>query len=223
MLTLVIPCYYNAPALDALLTQIGAEAEVIVSLSSKDNGCLAVAARHGVVMAIGTKGRGRQLARGAQLATVRRAGHWLLFLHADSHLPDEWASIVEAHINNEPQKAAYFKFGFTLRGFWPRVLELGVALRCRLLALPYGDQGLLIRADHYQGLGGFRLWDNFEDVAMVQAIGRGRLVQLPAILKTDAGKYERDGFLWRSLKNVSLLARYLAGGQPDKLSRRYNA
>jgi hypothetical protein len=49
-----------------------------------------------------------------------------------------------------------------------------------MLALPYGDQGLLIPRRLYNKLGGYRGLAGVEDADLVRRIGRRRLVHLRA-------------------------------------------
>mgnify|MGYP005670492027 CR=1 FL=1 len=65
-------------------------------------------------------------------------------------------------------------------GAGARRLERWVAWRCRVLALPYGDQALLIGKEFYREIGGYRALPLMEDVDLVRRIGRARLVLLDA-------------------------------------------
>src|SRR5918999_1201337 len=76
-----------------------------------------------------------------------------------------------------------------------RRIERLVAWRCRTLALPYGDQGLLISAAFYRTLGGFRALPLMEDVDLVRRIGRRRLAELPVAFTTSAARYRRGGWM----------------------------
>jgi hypothetical protein len=95
-----------------------------------------------------------------------------------------------------------------------------VALRCVLLGLPYGDQGLLISRRLYEEVGGYRPLPLMEDVDLVRRL-RGRLRPLAARALTSAERYRRDGYLGRSVRNAVLLARYFAGADPERLAKAY--
>jgi hypothetical protein len=56
---------------------------------------------------------------------------------------------------------------------------------------------------------------------MVRRIGRDKLVELPATATTSAIRYRRDGYWWRPLRNLSLLALYFMGISPQRLARLY--
>jgi hypothetical protein len=165
------------------------------------------------------RGRGAQLAAGAAAAS----GAWLLFLHADTRLGGGWSARVEAFIA-EPgnaARAAHLRFRLDDASPAARRVEALVAWRCRTLALPYGDQGLLIAASLYRALGGFRPLPLMEDVDLVRRIGRGRLVALPADAITSASRYRRDGYVARPLRNLGCLALYFMGLPPQLILRLY--
>jgi hypothetical protein len=163
------------------------------------------------------RGRGQQLARGIEAAS----GEWLLLLHADTCLASEWAPEAAAHIRENPGKAAWFRFMLDSPEPKARRLERMVAWRCRVLALPYGDQGLLISRDLLRQAGGMRALPLMEDVDLVRRIGRRRLTGLQAGAVTSAAKWERDGWYRRSCRNLLCLALWRLGVPPCRIARIY--
>ena len=191
---------------------------VIVDGGSTDD-TLAVAADHGVRVLAAPAGRGGQLAAGATAV----AGDWLLFVHADTVLGGDWPAAV-ADFAAAPANAAnagYFRLIFDDSAAAARRLERIVAWRARSLGLPYGDQGLLMSRARYEELGGFRSLPLMEDVDLVRRIGRRHLVALPAIARTSAARYRRDGYLRRSARNLLCLTAYFCGVPPRALRRLY--
>jgi rSAM/selenodomain-associated transferase 2 len=152
-------------------------------------------------------GRGRQLAAGAAQARFP----WLLFLHADTVLEPGWeretASFMERiDTGSHAPAAAAFRFALDDQGPKPRLLERLVALRCRLLRLPYGDQGLLVPKSLYEEIGGFSPLPLMEDVDLVRRLGRRRTVLLRSRAMTSAERFRRDGYVRRSALNLACLA-----------------
>jgi rSAM/selenodomain-associated transferase 2 len=162
-------------------------------------------------------GRGQQLQAGAAAAT----GDWLLFLHADTRLGDGWREAVRDHVRDHPGYAAFFRFALDDASPAARRLERVVALRCRLLALPYGDQGLLISRRLYGAVGGFRPIPLMEDVDIVRRIGRARLVTLDVPAVTSAARYRREGYLRRMGRNLLCLSLFFAGVDPARIRKIY--
>jgi hypothetical protein len=100
-------------------------------------------------------------------------------------------------------------------------LERAVAWRCRVLGLPYGDQGLLIHRDLLRSVGGMRPLPLMEDVDLIRRLGRSRLVPLAADAVTSARKWETQGYLRRSVRNLLCLSLWFAGVPPRLISRIY--
>ncbi len=171
----------------------------------------------GATVVVGERGRGQQLRRGAEIAT----GDWLLFLHADTVLEEGWIDEARQFIEENGEKSAVFSFALDDPNPWARMIEKGVSLRCRLLALPYGDQGLLISRALYDSIGGYKPISLFEDVDIIRRLGRRRLVRLNSAAVTSSVRYQRGGFLRRPLKNLMLLLFYYLGISPEKLARLY--
>jgi rSAM/selenodomain-associated transferase 2 len=159
--------------------------------------------------------RGGQLRAGAAAAST----DYLLFLHADTRLSPNWPQAVEAAMA-APGTAFYFAFRLASARRAARLLEGIVALRCRFLALPYGDQALLISRALLTEIGGIPDLPLMEDVALARRLA-GRLLPLPAQALTSAARYERGGWLRRPLKNLFCLTLYICGVPPARIKRLY--
>ena len=81
-------------------------------------------------------------------------------------------------------------------------------MRCALFRLPYGDQGLLVPRQLYQQVGGYGRLPLMEDVDLVRRIGRRRMTLLRTRALTSAVRYQRGGYVRRSVRNLSCLTLY---------------
>ena len=181
-----------------------------------------MAGRHGSRVISAPRGRGQQLAAGAE-AAIEEGAEWLFFLHADSIPARGWRETLAAFMA-EPanrDRAGYGRFALDDLSPAARRLEAMVAWRCRKFGLPYGDQGLLIHRNLYRSAGGFPPIELMEDVALVRRIGRIRLSGLPLAVTTSAERYRRNGYIRRPLRNLSCLALYLMGVAPPMIRRLY--
>lgn len=218
-LSVVIPTLNALQVLPAAIANLAGADEIIVADGGSVDGTPDLARGLGLDVVVAERGRGNQLAAGAARAT----GDWLLFLHADTRLETGWAEDVRPHVEGRGNtlRAAYFRFALDSSGWQARALERLVGWRNRLFSLPYGDQGLLISRTHYDALGGFRPMPLMEDVDMVRRIGRRRLLPLRTRAVTSAVKWERDGWLLRSARNLACLMLYVVGIPPATIVRLY--
>lgn len=228
MLSIIIPTLNAGGTLPQTLNALvpgaidGLVKEVIIADGGSGDITVKVADASGATIITGERGRGAQLAAGAEEAR----GDWLLFLHADTVLEEGWETEVGAFINKvsaggDLERAACFRFALDDRGLRARLLELFVAVRCALFALPYGDQGLLISRRFYNRLDGFAEMPLMEDVDIVRRIGRARLSMLRHAAITSAERYRREGFVRRGLRNQACLVMYFLGVPPRVITRLY--
>ena len=95
-------------------------------------------------------------------------------------------------------------------------------LRCRWLHSPFGDQGLFLRRELFETLGGFPAWPILEDVEMVRRLRQsGRVVTLRPRISTSARRWQRVG-VWRTLLiNQIIMAGFFCRVSPERLARLY--
>lgn len=227
MISVVIPTFNSegelARSLAALVPGVvdGVVQEVIIADGGSTDETPQIADAVGAKFVSVARGRGAQLAEGARAAK----GDWLLFLHADTVLEHDWhreaERFMQEMVRSPRPRAAAFRFALDDRGARPRYLEAMVSLRCALLRLPYGDQGLLIARAHYESLGGFRDLPLMEDVDLVGRIGRRDLCFLRSRAVTSAARYRRDGYFGRMLRNLSCLTLYYLRVPPRYIVKLY--
>lgn len=224
-LSVIIPTLDAAAALPPTLAALaegreqGLIREILVADGGSHDATVALAERRGARAVAAPRGRGAQLAAGGAAA----AGAWLLFLHADTRLAPGWAAAVAAFIgaNGNAERAGYLRFRLDDASAAARRVEAVVAWRCRVLALPYGDQGLLIAAPLYRAIGGFRPLPLMEDVDLIRRLGRRRLLALDIDALTSAARYRQGGYVRRPLRNLGCLTLYFLGLPPHMLVRLY--
>jgi rSAM/selenodomain-associated transferase 2 len=217
MLTIVIPVLNAAELLGACLDSVRDADEIVVVDGGSTDDTVRIATEKGARTFRSDRGRGAQLHGGALAAS----GDWLLFLHGDTVLPPGWRAAVDLHMTIAPQQAACFKFRLNAPQWPARLIEAGVALRVRLLKLPYGDQGLLMSRRHYDEIGGYRPLPLMEDVDIVRRIGGARLRSLSIPALTSAERWLKYGWLRRSARNLSCLLLYGLGMPPARIASFY--
>jgi rSAM/selenodomain-associated transferase 2 len=196
--------------------------EVIIADGGSSDTTAEIAEAAGADLIRVERGRGQQLAEGAR----RAKSHWLLFLHADTVLQPGWeaetAALIQAiEKGARHDTAAAFRFALDDRGVRAACLSAVVKLRCSLLRLPYGDQGLLISRRLYDEIGGFKPMTLMEDVDIVRRLGGRRLTFFRSQAVASARRYRAEGYLKRTFRNLACLSLYYLRVPPRVLARLY--
>jgi rSAM/selenodomain-associated transferase 2 len=224
LVTVVIPVLNDTTALTSLLPTLPADPSVQVVVVDGGLGYElafdALRERHPAVEWVrSARGRGVQMNIGATCAR----GRWLLFLHADTRLGAGWLDLLRRLDDHPSIVGGSFRFALDSTARWARWIERGVRLRVRLFDLPYGDQALFARRDVFGKLGGYRDLPLMEDVDFIRRLRRrGRLEHADVPALTSARRWERDGWVRRTVENAALILLFLAGWSPASLARRYH-
>ncbi len=164
------------------------------------------------------RGRARQMNAGAAAAT----GQILLFLHADTRLPERFDRHVRQVLSQPRVAAGAFRLAIDGASGSLRWIARAANLRARLLQMPYGDQAIFLRADTFHRLGGFSDVPILEDVDLIRRLWRtGRVVIAPAEVVTSARRWRNLG-TWRTTWiNQQIIVGYCLGVSHQRLARWY--
>jgi rSAM/selenodomain-associated transferase 2 len=206
-----------ARLLDRLRTLDVPPDEIVIVDGGSSAGCRSLARRYRCIY-VGTRaGRGHQLHAGA----LRASGDVLWFLHADAEPHADGVTLIRRrHRDGAP--GGFFAFRFTGPATWyKRLLARLINYRARY-GIPYGDQGLFVARTAYDAVGGFADTPLFEEVPLVRKLRkRGSFAQVAASIGVSPRRWERDGWLQRSIGNRFLALAYTLGVPPRRLARRY--
>lgn len=184
-LSIIIPTLNEADYLPATVRSMkenavsGGPYEIIIADTGSTDGSQEMAFALGLKLVRCVKplpGRASAVNQGAASAT----GDVLLFLDADTSLPEGYdESLEEALMNYEVAGGA---FEFTLDGdeFGLRVVEILNRIRYRVRQRYYGDQGVFVRADVFRKIGGFperRLLETAYFCNAVKKVGKLKLIK----------------------------------------------
>ncbi|MGB7948756.1 MAG: TIGR04283 family arsenosugar biosynthesis glycosyltransferase [Candidatus Binatia bacterium] len=190
---------------------------VIVDGGSSDR-TAEICNRLGATVLVSSRGRARQMNFGAR----RASGDVLLFLHADTRLPDSAFDDIQQALSNPQCVGGRFDVQLDGAHWMLGVIGAMISLRSRLSQVATGDQAIFVRREVFAELGGYPDIPLMEDVAFSRALKRkGRVACLRSRVLTSARRWERDG-VWRTiLKMWALKSLYLAGISPLRLKRYY--
>ncbi len=221
-LSIIVPVLNEAPRLPALLANLAArcgEAEAIIVDGGSTDGSAEVARAAGWARVLATPaGRARQMNAGAAAA----AGEVLLFLHADTLLPDSASDDIRAALADPEVVGGRFDVRLDHPGRLYRAVEALMNVRSRWSGIWTGDQAVFVRRAVFRRLGGFADIPLMEDVEFTRRLKRaGRGACLRSRVITSARRWERDGPARTILLMWALRFLYRAGVPPVRLHRWY--
>jgi len=220
-LSIIMPVLDEGPALrlalQALTVWREAGAELIVVDGGSQDDSLGLAGPWADLVLGAPRGRASQMNAGA----ARASGAWLVFLHADTRLPE---AALARLCSGLPPPAVWGRFDVRIdHPHWLlRVVSVMMNWRSRLSGVATGDQAMLVRRDVFEQVGGFPDMALMEDIALskrLRALARPVCLSPPVL--TSARRWLRHG-IWRTIWLMwRLRAAYFFGADPDDLAVRY--
>ena len=228
MISIIVPVFNEAKNIKSFLSQFDrvSELEIIIvdggssDLTSEKIKELAILNNKIKLTTSNESGRANQMNHGAALAQ----GNILLFLHADTFLPNNYQQTIQ-NILRQPE-VILGGFELAINGSEPalRLIETTVNWRSRFLSLPYGDQGLFITRDNFVILGGFAELPIMEDFNLVQrAKKQGKIAIARAKVTTSARRWQKLGIFKTTLVNQLIIIGYYFKISPTKLRDFYRS
>lgn len=217
MLSIVVPTLNEAGGIAAALTRLeplrGRGAEVIVADGGSDDGTIDLAQPGADKVVDAPRGRASQMNAGAAAAS----GDVLLFLHADTILPDGADALIQA-------SHAWGRFDVRIDGRHPvlRLVAAMMNLRSRLTGVCTGDQAIFVRRSLFAEVGGYPDIPLMEDIALSKVLRRRAS---PACLAnrviTSGRRWETRGVMRTIVLMWRLRFDYWRGVDPRDLAIRY--
>ena len=221
-LSIVIPALDEAEHLARLLPDLARacpDAEVLVIDAGSRDGTAELVARHpGARLLTAARGRARQMNAGAAAA----GGDALLFLHADTRLPEGAAGAIARALARPGVIAGRFDVCFDRERAVLGMVAWFMNRRSRLSGICTGDQAIFVRRADFEAVGGYPDIPLMEDIELSRRLKRrGRLCALRLRVTTSARKWEREGPLRTIVLMWTLRCLHFCGVAPARLHRWY--
>jgi rSAM/selenodomain-associated transferase 2 len=206
------------PALDALSSLRALGVEVIVVDGGSSDATIQRARLRADRVIKAPRGRAVQMNAGAETAI----GSVLLFLHADTRLPDAADILVLDGLARSGR--VWGRFDVTIAGssLLLRVVTWFMNLRSRVTGIATGDQAIFVQREVFRTVGGFPPIALMEDVALSKRLKRvGCPLALRQRVLTSGRRWEAHGVVSTILLMWRLRLAYFFGADPDTLAKRY--
>jgi rSAM/selenodomain-associated transferase 2 len=222
MYSIIVPMFNEATQLPELFTHLLAlqqnSCEIIFSDggSADDSANLVEVAGYTVVKS--ERGRALQMNAGAAQAN----GEVLLFLHADTRLPENALRHIDVALAQKDHCWGRFDVRISGRTFMLRIVSRMINLRSRLTGIATGDQAIFVCREAFEKIGGFPLQPLMEDIELSKRL---LSISRPACLKqcvtTSGRRWEARG-VWRTIILMWRLRwAYWRGTDASVLARMY--
>jgi rSAM/selenodomain-associated transferase 2 len=155
-------------------------------------------------------------------ATVAR-GEILIFLHADTILPDNALEKISQALQGRDYVGGAFDLKIDSDRLFLKYISARASLRSRWNRIPYGDQAIFIRKKYFDQLGGYKEIPLMEDVDLMRRIKKDgkKIFILPDKVITSARRWESDGILFTTMRNQILVRLFYLGISPHRLAKYY--
>ena len=222
--SIIIPVLDELSIINYTVEQIfrigsGFPVEVIVVDGDKEGKTINVLTNREVIKVISPRGRGIQMNKGASVAK----GKTLVFLHTDTELPVHAMRAISSVMDDAKYAGGVFDLGIKSGRAVFRLIEKLVYFRTRLTRIPYGDQAIFIRKDVFDEMDGYKEIPLMEDVEFMGRMKRlgYNICIIPQKVKTSPRRWEKEGIVYCTLRNLILQGLYHLGVKPDKLVKFY--
>ncbi len=192
--------------------------ELIVVDGGSDDETVSLAQLYADKLLHSKAGRANQMNIGAKIAE----GEILLFLHADSFLPDDAEQLIESGLKESGKK--WGRFDVILSGRQPllRMVETMMNLRSRWSGIATGDQAIFIKKALFDRLGGFPSIALMEDIALSRLLKKENSpLCLKQKVKTSSRRWEEKGIMRTIFLMWRLRLAYFLGAKPEQLVKTY--
>jgi rSAM/selenodomain-associated transferase 2 len=222
--SIIIPTLDEASGISDALERLQplrtARHEVIIVDGGSSDRTLALAAPLADRVLTAARGRASQMNAGAEAAR----GGWLLFLHADTRLPENADRLFQDRVSASVRQWGRFDIAIEGRHWLLPLVARLMNLRSRLTGIATGDQAIFVRREAFLAVGGFPPLALMEDVALSRAL---KAISRPLCLRervvTSGRRWESRGVLRTILLMWWLRLRYFLGAAPERLARIYDA
>ena len=224
MISVIIPVYNESKRINEILESVksascGVKYEIIVADGDPSGSTIKLIVEHGIIKIKAPKGRALQM----NSAAARASGDILLFLHADTILPDNaFSKIIEA-LSDKRFIGGAFDLGIRNRKLIFRIIGVTASLKHRITRVPYGDQAIFMLKSYFNDLGGYPEIPLMEDVELMKRVKRngGRIIILPEATATSSRKWETDGVIYTIIRNWIIQALYMFGVPAERFVKYY--
>lgn len=190
---------------------------IVVDGGSRDK-TISIVSRYKIRLIPSIPGRGRQMNYGARYATR----DILLFLHGDAKITEKGIDAMLKAMEDPLIIGGAFRLAIDSGSTYLSLVALWANMRSIIFGLPYGDQGIFVRRSAFEEIGGYQDVPIMEDLEFIRRLKRrGKIRILGEAVSVSSRRWDKEGPVYATFRNLILAALFLLGVSPKKLYKWY--
>ncbi|MEK7280069.1 MAG: TIGR04283 family arsenosugar biosynthesis glycosyltransferase [Nitrospirota bacterium] len=190
---------------------------IVVDGGSRDK-TASIVSRYKARLIPSMPGRGRQMNHGARCSTR----DILLFLHGDAKITENGIDAMLNAMEDPLIIGGAFRLAIDSRSPCLSFVALWANMRSIIFGLPYGDQGIFVRRSAFEEIGGYQDVPIMEDLEFIRRLKRrGKITIMRESVSVSSRRWDKEGPIYTTLRNLILTAFFLLGVSPKKLYKWY--
>ena len=222
--SIIIPVLNEQNQINSVLTHLKklnsrGQAEIIVVDGDADGQTINAINDDSIIKLTSQKGRALQMNAGAEIAR----GQILIFLHADTRLPELALEKINDCLRDQKYVGGAFSLYIDSDRAWLKYISASTSVRSQKTRIPYGDQAIFIRKSYFDEIGKFEEIPLMEDVNLMSRIKKAgrKICILPDKVITSPRQWEANGLFFTSFRNRIFVLLYNLSVSPAKLAKYY--
>lgn len=220
MVTIIVPIYNEERVLSkniADFLNLSRRAELLFVDGGSIDRSIEIVSGAGSLLHSG-KGRSLQMNKGGFSAK----GNILFFMHADTMISPDTLLAIERAINNRGFIGGCLTQRIDRDAFIYRLIEKQGNARANRRKIFYGDQGIFVKKDVFERIGGFPEVPIMEDALFTQQLRRmGQTIVLPDRIMVSARRWEKNGVIKTTLFFSLIIMLFRLGAPLRKIKQFY--
>lgn len=190
---------------------------IVVDGGSRDK-TASIVSRYKARLIPSMPGRGRQMNHGARCSTK----DILLFLHGDAKITEKGIDAMLKAMEDPLIIGGAFRLAIDSRSPCLFFVAFWANMRSIIFGLPYGDQGIFVRRSAFEEIGGYQDVPIMEDLEFIRRLKRrGKITIMRESVSVSSRRWDKEGPIYTTLRNLILTAFFLLGVSPKKLYKWY--
>jgi rSAM/selenodomain-associated transferase 2 len=220
LISIIVPVLNEEKSIENTLRQLcnlDGEKEIIVVDGGSSDNTVQIASKYSTIVQ-SRRGRANQTNKGAEAAK----GDILWFVHSDSIVSKDSLYGIEYAVSRGYTCGGFSLYFYDYNTRFMRFISRTSNWRAKYLGLYFGDQGIFVKRDIFNKLGGYKEIELMEDWELSRRLHKTKKMKMLDVkIGTSARRFKNGGQLKTMLLMHKIKIFYVLGMSPSKLNKMY--